>query len=75
MFKVGDRIVCINNERCTNLSVGKIYTKIKGVSVFDMVCIYDNSFTSSNYFTHRFVSLKEYIKRKLNKICSESEIY
>ena len=75
MFKVGDRIVCINNERCTNLSVGKIYTIRLDSGSDDMVCVDNNFLSNSNYYNHRFISLKEYRKRKLNKICSESEIY
>jgi len=67
MFKVGDRVVCINNTKIDykfNLYYNKIYII---TSIDDVVRIkIDN--INYEYFNLRFISLKEYRKQKLNNL-------
>ena len=83
MFKVGDRIVCINingnsgNEtKIRYLSIGKTYVVLKSGTVYDMTCVTDDRGTDifSYFYSRRFLLLKEYRKKKLNKICLEKVI-
>ena len=77
MFRVGDKVVCINNMDSSvivnktypmkDLCIGKIYT-VSGV-VNDMMNFFIVDGESLSYFSYRFIHLKEYRKKKLNKIC------
>lgn len=81
MFKVGDKIVCIDNldgftgNKWLGLTYCKIYENIqyKGPVSFNFVHIINDRNESQSYHVERFISIKEFRKRKLNKICSESE--
>jgi len=68
MFTKGDVLVCVDN--CSNkfgLTVGKTY-----ISGYD-TCVINDYGESIFYHPKRFVSLKEYRKQKLKRICLESE--
>jgi len=78
MFKVGDRIVCINingnsgNEtKIRYLSIGKTYVVLKSGTVYDMTCVTDDRGTDifSYFYSRRFLLLKEYRKQKIQRLC------
>lgn len=80
MFNVGDIIVCIDDsDNISNfgLTYGKRYTSIKYLGKKDndwdkkYVHIINDRNESQNYYIQRFVSLSEYRKMKLNKICQK----
>jgi len=72
MFKVGDKVVCIDNLRNEQtLSVGKIYTIDGSSEKYGSVFV---RIGFQTYYQHRFIHLKEYRKQKLNKICLEKVI-
>ena len=75
-FKKGDNVICLYNNTLYGkdifeLEIGKIYTVV--------YCDYDTVRLSNDdhireligYSAQRFVSLKEYRKQKLEKICSK----
>ena len=66
MFTVGSKVVCVNNNGVEEfLTVGKTYTIIKKING-DYFYILDGD--NRYYLTHRFISLKEYRKIKLEVI-------
>jgi len=78
MFKPGDKVVCINDKYFYNdksiieMIKYNIYTinriaEISGSNT-DRVVLYE---CKRMYFSHRFISLKEYRKQKLLEICSK----
>ncbi len=81
MFKVGDIVVCVevpsfSRPIVKELTVGNIYqimeirqnhTGFKGTVLF----VKDDVGHSFGYSSERFVSIPEYRKRKLKKICSK----
>ena len=70
MFKVGDQIVCLNNIDCeNNLKLNKIY--IVSTSQLHYIAV-EGIYNVLN--SNRFISLVEYRKQKLEKICSKLEI-
>jgi len=74
MFKVGDKIVCFDDGRIDGqyiLTKNNVYT-VSGMQSFaqwgeDLIIV--EGFNSFKFSQKRFVSLKEYRKNKLNKIC------
>lgn len=78
MFNVGDIMVCIDDFKNKNLSIGltygKKYTNIKYLGVKDndwdkkYVHIINDHNESQNYDIQRFISLSEYRKMKINKL-------
>ena len=87
MYKVGDKVICIHNGalrdkvRCcdgVHLKVGKIYevfdtreTK-EGDIIDNMIYIADGGFMNKRWCTtRRFMSLIEFRRIKINKICSK----
>ena len=83
MFKVRDKVVCVKVEHfskpiANGLIVGKIYDILdirqsapSNVSVFFIMDDIGNSF---GFSSERFVSIAEFRKMKLKKICSKLEI-
>ena len=68
MFRIGDKVVCVNNFQSDHCIIaGKIYTIIGLDTMFLNIGI-------GSYYRHRFISLQEYRKQKLNKICLEKVI-
>jgi len=66
-FKVGDKVVCMVEDFYTswNCDKGKVY-------IVDILLGSDLFFAQNdNYISHvkNFISLKEYRKQKINKIC------
>jgi len=78
MFRVDDRIVCIDKSNSTggrlNLTKGKIYIVNKLIGNKNGVYIIDDDGESIGYFYTRFISLKEYRKQKIDRLCLEKEI-
>lgn len=81
MFKPGDKIVCIDNYfdiisvnlfGDDQLTFEKVYTvsELMGGGIF-IVLKNENDF---GYSAERFISLKEYRKRKLDKLCLLSRV-
>ena len=71
MFKPGDKVICIKKDIFfENLIVGKIYT-IENVYGDDTISTPELYYTYPSYC---FISLKEYRKQKLQKICLSQEI-
>lgn len=69
MFKVGDRLICIESEGTSLLIKNKLYIVVRYChsTSSDMVYV-ETGYNIIGYFTERFVSLSEYRKQKLNKI-------
>jgi hypothetical protein len=76
MFKVGDKIVCVNNNIKPGyglfITIGNVYDVI--VEDDGVVTIIDDTGENSFYNEARFVSLIEYRKLKIEKICLKLEI-
>lgn len=78
MFKVGDKIICIDNlqngRSFLGLTYGKQYENIKFMGKKDYnwkqkwVHIINDRNESQNYLACRFVSISEFRKIKINKI-------
>jgi hypothetical protein len=77
MFKIGDKIVCIHSgyfdygyshykDVSKKLKLYEIYT-IENIKN-GMIYVFD---ITDGFTILRFISLKEYRKQKLNKICSK----
>jgi hypothetical protein len=65
-FKKGDAVVCINNKDADDvLTIGKTY-KIKYVGVSSSLLYI--GLTEDGYWSYRFISLKDYRNKKLEKI-------
>ena len=85
MFKIGDKVVCINdkgvnktdNPFSSNLKLEVIkndtYT-IKSIYTTYDTCRVELYELMELYYADRFISLKEYRKQKLNRLCSSQEI-
>jgi len=73
MFKPGDKVVCINNDLTYNseLILNQIYIIN---SIWEDYVGIKNKNGYSEYLESRFITLKEYRKLKLIKICSIKEI-
>jgi len=70
--KVGDRVVCIDNAMVENyLTIGKIYI-IKEVE--DYSYSPDGDTYINGYFTWRFEDVREYRRKKLERISRSSLI-
>ena len=65
MFTIGDKMVCIDNEGDVGLTMGKIY-----ISGYDTYIVNDFG-VGIFYLPARFISLKEYRKRKIESLCLE----
>ena len=87
MFKVGDKVVCIdvkkynNNNYNVNLIKYNIYTINIDFSVFDRSSfgrsrVEIKECCNETFYSERFILLKEYRKQKLKQIelCSTQEI-
>jgi len=76
MFKPRDKIVCVNNNIKPGyglfITIGNIYDVI--VEDDGVVSIIDDTGEKSFYNEARFVSVPEYRKLKIEKICSKLEI-
>jgi hypothetical protein len=69
MFKIGEKVVCINSgespfENRPNMINGKIYVVRK---YFDLVSVYGEK-KEQDYFAWRFQSLKDQRKEKIQKL-------
>ena len=69
MFRVGDKVVCINNK---DLDINVKLTPYKIYVIYDSAVasatIKDDNGYDKDLFQSRFISLKEYRKQKINKI-------
>ena len=83
MFKPGDRVICIDISDSDNLTYKKVYTvlddtfngsKTMEELGFDFIIIRNDKNLILCYLTLRFISLKEYRKQKLEKICLSQKI-
>jgi len=80
MFKVGDKVKCINNDSLKNcLTINKIYIiedcHIERNSEFVTIEKDDLNSRFSGIYSRRFIlDVKELRKQKLKEICSKSEI-
>jgi len=74
MFKVGDKVICIENDETLDVFLNNVYTveyyseKDKLISLIETQYLYDV------YENCNFITIKEYRKEKLKKICSNQEI-
>jgi hypothetical protein len=68
MFKIGDTIVCFNRDS-PGLKYGQSYT-INSILVDTWISFDD---TSDLFSLEYFISLTEYRKLKIEKICSKME--
>lgn len=68
VYKIGDKVICINNtNQERSLIIGKIYTIIN-------ICYNEIIIDNDNYggfYGYRFKSLQEMRKKKLNNILNE----
>ena len=75
MFKPGDRVICIDISDSDNLTYKKVYTVLDVICDYkDYVDILDDNGNQNTFYKKRFISLKDYRKQKLNKICLSQEI-
>lgn len=61
---IGEYVVCIDNESANKITINKIY-EVTFSTNNNMYCVIDDG-RKSNYFTDRFISLKEYRKQKIS---------
>ena len=83
MFKVGDKIVCVrvnhfNKPVPTGLTVDKSYEILEirhdqSHAITLVVFVRDDIGNIFGYSSERFISITEYRKQKLDKICSKLE--
>ena len=75
MFKVGDKVICIDNYGYSySLTKNKKYTIIEEI-VCNTIGIIDNSGILNSFYVSRFKLDINYIRyQKLEKICSNQEI-
>jgi Golgi nucleoside diphosphatase len=67
-FKVGDRIVCVYIEDDGEyLVLNKVYVVAEIFALSNIICIKVEGI-DEYFFVRRFISLKEYRRRKLNKL-------
>jgi len=74
MFKPGEKLVCISNKyEERRLILNKIYTFKECDRIKDRILDNNIILEESNIIWRkdRFISLKEYRKQKLQKICSK----
>ena len=71
MFKIGDKIVCMDNGMASLLVLHKTYEIYWYDEKTKMVRIIDNFNRLGDYSDMRFILLTEYRKQKLEKICSK----
>jgi len=62
---IGEYVVCIDNESANKITINKIYEVIFSTNN-NMYYIIDDDGRKSNYFTDRFITLKEYRKQKIS---------
>ena len=62
---IGEYVVCIDNESVNKITINKIY-EVTFSTNNNMYCVIDDDGRKSNYFTDRFISLKEYRKQKIS---------
>lgn len=74
MFKQGDIIVCIEPEGAELITKNKQYKVISLGKEFDNIVVIADDGYWGEYWEFRFISLQEYRKNKLKKICSKKEI-
>ena len=82
MFRIGDKVVCIDRERTGNevkLTLNKIYDVISiqttsSAGFISSVVIMDDVGRERRLFQSRFVLLKEYRKQKLKRVLYENSI-
>jgi len=70
MYKAGDKVVCIDNEYNTSLELHKEYEIIKEWPYDNNIVINHNGINTL-YRESLFISLVEYRKQKIQKICSK----
>lgn len=84
MFKVGDKVVCVRNgsldeinnlfgDKSFCLTLHKTYTVVDIKDVSTISIINDNDYYQS-FNNVRFISLLDFRKQKLEKICSKLEM-
>jgi len=73
MFKPGDRVIFLSDIKYNREN--RIYT-VKNTYLFGEYfnCVYLKEIKDSHFLQDSFISLKEYRKQKLKKICSKKEI-
>jgi len=82
MWKIGDKIVCIDDSFITKmdgysdsyLTNGKMYEIILSPINDAIIYIDNDEGTTKVYSTKRFISLLDYRRKKLKMICSKMEI-
>ena len=74
MFKIGDKIICIEDSDVRFLELNNIYTILDIDIIYAVVYIKNENNFITDYNIERFISLKEYRKQKLQKICSNQVI-
>jgi hypothetical protein len=80
MFKVGDKVVCVENTFATesdlsnSLTLGKTYTVTIIYGDKDFINVISDKKVEQRYWAKRFVSLTRIRKYKIDKICSNLEI-
>jgi len=89
MFKVGDKVICVNtqlneeskyksilsiNGKITTLTIGKQYTVRPEKSNRYETVVIDDVGNIESFYNYRFVSIPEYRKLKIEKICLKLEI-
>jgi len=73
MFKRGDKVICINEKirKKFNLTesfylVGSVCSKLESIYSYDLIVIEGERY---GYNANYFLTIKEYRKQKLEKIC------
>ena len=62
---IGEYVVCIDNESANKITINKIY-EVTFITNNNMYYMIDDDGRECNYFTYRFISLKEYRKQKIS---------
>ena len=60
-----------NDGKVKYLTLGKKYKINRCNPSFPMIYIINDYGTEENYYNYRFITLTEYRRKKLNKICSK----
>lgn len=83
MFKIGDEVVCIDNQAergwmglgdYSYLTYNKIYYVVNYFPNWKGICVVNDENKPRDYFADRFIKLSEHRRIKLEKICSHLTI-
>lgn len=75
MFKPGDKVICVNSFLSTGLTINKTYIVIDSfLPKWTEIVVQNDDGKFLVYDTFLFISIREYRKLKLDKLCLSQEI-